>query len=238
MNFYKDVIEYRGNLLVRGIHEGKEFKEKVNFRPTLYAITQDKTNHKTLQGQNLKPIEFESISKAREFKRNYTNASAPLYGNDRYHFQYIAKEYPTDIEFNKDLIKIFTLDIETTAEGGFPDVENPVEELICLTIKNQSNKNIITWGTKPFFTDRPEVTYIECKNEKQMLMEFFKFWTKNYPDVITGWNTKFFDLPYLCNRIKHLVGDKVINKLSPWGLIEQEQITVRGKTQTLSLIHI
>ena len=232
MNFYKDVIEYRGNLLVRGIHEGKEFKEKVNFRPTLYAITQDKTNHKTLQGQNLKPIEFESISKAREFKRNYTNASAPLYGNDRYHFQYIAKEYPTDIEFNKDLIKIFTLDIETTAEGGFPDVENPVEELICLTIKNQSNKNIITWGTKPFFTDRPEVTYIECKNEKQMLMEFFKFWTKNYPDVITGWNTKFFDLPYLCNRIKHLVGDKVINKLSPWGLIEQEQITVRGKTQT------
>ena len=49
MNFYKDVIEYRGNLLVRGIHEGKEFKEKVNFRPTLYAITQDKTNHKTLQ---------------------------------------------------------------------------------------------------------------------------------------------------------------------------------------------
>ena len=25
-------------------------------------------------------------------------------------------------------------------------------------------------------------------------MEFFKFWTKNYPDIITGWNTKFFDL--------------------------------------------
>ena len=60
----------------------------------------------------------------------------------------------------------------------------------------------------------------------------FKFWTKNYPDIITGWNTKFFDLPYLCNRIKYLVGDKVINKLSPWGLIEQEQITVRGRSQT------
>ena len=43
-SFYKDVIEYKGNLLVRGIHEGEEFKEKVNFRPTLYAITQNKTN--------------------------------------------------------------------------------------------------------------------------------------------------------------------------------------------------
>ena len=50
-SFYKDVIEYKGNLLVRGIHEGEEFKEKVNFRPTLYAITQNKTNHKTLKGQ-------------------------------------------------------------------------------------------------------------------------------------------------------------------------------------------
>ena len=231
-SFYKDVIEYKGNLLVRGIHEGEEFKEKVNFRPTLYAITQNKTNHKTLQGQYLKPITFDSIYKCRDFKRNYTNSSAPLYGNDRYHFQYIAKNYPSDIQFDKNLIKIFTLDIEVTAEKGFPDVENPIEEILCLTIKNQSNKNIITWGTKPFFTKRPDVTYIECQSEKQLLMEFFKFWTKNYPDIITGWNTKFFDLPYLCNRIKYLVGDKVINKLSPWGLIEQEQITVRGRSQT------
>jgi len=232
MNFYKDVIEHRGNLLVRGIHEGKEFKEKINFKPTLFSITHEDSPHKNLQGQNLKPITFNSISKAREFKRNYQNSNSALYGNERYHFQYIAKEYPGDIQYDKNLIKIFTLDIEVTAEKGFPDVENPIEEILCLTIKNQSNKNIITWGTKPYFSKRADVTYIECQNEKQLLMEFFKFWTKNYPDIITGWNTKFFDLPYLCNRIKLLVGDKVINKLSPWGLIESEQITVRGQTQT------
>jgi len=232
MNFYKDVIEHRGNLLIRGIHEGKEFKEKISFKPTLFSITHEDSPHKNLQGQNLKPILFNSIPKAREFKRNYQNSNSPLYGNERYHFQYIAKEYPGEIQYDKNLIKIFTLDIEVTAENGFPDVENPIEEILCLTIKNQSNKNIITWGTKPYFSKRADVTYVECKNEKQLLMEFFKFWTKNYPDVITGWNTKFFDLPYLCNRIKMIVGDKVINKLSPWGLIDSEQITVRGQTQT------
>ena len=46
-------------------------------------------------------------------------------------------------------------------------------------------------------------------------MEFMKFWMKNYPDVITGWNTKFFDLPYLCNRIKLLTDEKVVRRLSP-----------------------
>ena len=61
------------------------------------------------------------------------------------------------------------------------------------TVKNQSNKQIITWGTGEFKTDRSDVTYIRCKSEKSLIMEFMKFWIKNYPDVITGWNTKFFD---------------------------------------------
>ena len=121
MNFYKDVIEHRGKLLVRGILDGKEFKEKVAFRPTMYAQTQENTNHKTLQGNNLKPITFDSIRSARDFKRNYATSNSPLYGNDRWHFQYISKEYPENIEFDKNLIKIFTIDIETTADGGFPD---------------------------------------------------------------------------------------------------------------------
>jgi len=44
-------------------------------------------------------------------------------------------------------------------------------------------------------------------------MEFMKFWTKNYPDVITGWNTKFFDIPYLFNRIRNIVDEKVLKKV-------------------------
>ena len=51
MNFYKNVIEHKGKLLVRGIHEGKEYKEKLNFSPTLYALTQERSQYKTLQGR-------------------------------------------------------------------------------------------------------------------------------------------------------------------------------------------
>ena len=211
MNFYKNVIEHRGKLLVRGIHEGKEYKEKIDFSPTLFAISQEDSKFKTLKGQTLKPIQFPSISKAREFKRSYNTDNSPLYGMDRYQYQYIANEYPEDMVFDKDAIKIFTVDIECTAENGFPDVENPTEELLAITVKNQSNKQIITWGVGKFVTDRPDITYIECKDEKQLMFEFMKFWIKNYPDVITGWNTKFFDLPYLMNRIKLIAGDKAVS---------------------------
>jgi DNA polymerase elongation subunit (family B) len=232
MNFYKNVIEHRGKLLVRGIHEGKEYKERLDFSPTLYAISQEDSKFKTLQGQTLKPIQFPSISKAREFKRSYNTGNSPLYGMDRYQYQYIANEYPEDMVFDKEQIKIFTLDIECTAENGFPDIENPTEELLAITVKNQSNKQIITWGTGEFKTDRTDVTYIKCKNEKSLIMEFMKFWIKNYPDVITGWNTKFFDIPYLFNRIRNIVDEKVLKKFSPWNLVERETIIVRGRPQT------
>ena len=232
MNFYKNVIEHRGKLLVRGIHEGKEYKEKIDFSPTLYAISQEDTKFKTLKGQTLKPIQFPSISKAREFKRSYNTDNSPLYGMDRYQYQYIANEYPEDMVFDKEQIKIFTVDIECTAENGFPDIENPTEELLAITVKNQSNKQIITWGIGEFKTDRTDVTYIKCNNEKSLIMEFMKFWIKNYPDVITGWNTKFFDIPYLFNRIRTLVDEKVLKRFSPWNLVERETIVVRGRPQT------
>ena len=232
MNFYKNVIEHRGKLLVRGIHEGKEYKEKIDFSPTLFAISQEDSKFKTLKGQTLKPIQFPSISKAREFKRSYNTDNSPLYGMDRYQYQYIANEYPEDMVFDKEQIKIFTVDIECTAENGFPDIENPTEELLAITVKNQSNKQIITWGTGEFKTDRSDVTYIRCKNEKSLIMEFMKFWIKNYPDVITGWNTKFFDIPYLFNRIRNLVDEKVLKRFSPWNLVERETIVVRGRPQT------
>ena len=232
MNFYKNVIEHRGKLLVRGIHEGKEYKEKIDFSPTLFAISQEDSKFKTLKGQTLKPIQFPSISKAREFKRSYNTDNSPLYGMDRYQYQYIANEYPEDMVFDKDQIKIFTVDIECTAENGFPDIENPTEELLAITVKNQSNKQIITWGIGEFKTDRSDVTYIRCKNEKSLIMEFMKFWIKNYPDVITGWNTKFFDIPYLFNRIRNLVDEKVLKRFSPWNLVERETIVVRGRPQT------
>jgi DNA polymerase elongation subunit (family B) len=232
LNFYKNVIEHRGKLLVRGIHEGKEYKNKIDFSPTLFAISQEDSKFKTLKGQTLKPIQFPSISKAREFKRSYNTDNSPLYGMDRYQYQYIANEYPEDMVFDKEQIKIFTVDIECTAENGFPDIENPTEELLAITVKNQSNKQIITWGTGEFKTDRSDVTYIKCKNEKSLIMEFMKFWIKNYPDVITGWNTKFFDIPYLFNRIRNLVDEKVLKRFSPWNLVERETIVVRGRPQT------
>jgi len=163
MNFYKSVIEYKGKLLVRGIHEGQEYKEKIDFDPTLYSLTQQQTEFKSLQGQFLKPITFKTIDDARKFRREVATENSPIYGLERYHYQYINKKFPENINWDKKFIKIFTLDIETACENGFPDVENPIEQLLCITVKNQSNKQIITWGIGDYKTDRTDITKVTNK---------------------------------------------------------------------------
>ena len=233
MNFYKNCVEYKGKLFVRGIHEGQEFQEKIDFKPTFFTLTNKESKHRNLQGQYLQPTQFDSIVKAREFRKSYDNSNSPIYGMERFAYQYIANEYPEELDWHKDKIKIFTIDIETSCEEGFPDVDNPVEELLCLTVKNQTNKQIITWGTGDFKTDREDVTYVRCNSEKELIKEFMSFWMKNYPDIITGWNCKFFDIPYLLGRISRLTDNKVIRKLSPWGLVEQKEVVVRGRPKTI-----
>ena len=233
MNFYKNVIEHRGKLLVRGIKNGKDYKQRMDFMPTHYSLTNEKSPYKNLQGQNLKPFTLDNIFDARRFRKEMTEMRSPVYGLERYHYQYIGQEYPNDIEWSKDLIKIFTVDIETTCEAGFPDVENPQETIICLTVKNQSNKQIITWGIGEYKNDRPDVTYVYCKHEKELIFQFMKFWIKNYPDVVTGWNCKFFDMPYLMNRIKAIAGSEVANKMSPWNIAEAKEVRTQGRVQTV-----
>ena len=55
---------------------------------------------------------------------------------------------------------------------------------------------------------------------------------ENYPDVITGWNVEFFDMPYIANRITRILGDKYLRMLSPWRLVSTRKIEINNKEQT------
>ena len=231
-SFYTNVVEYKGKLLIRGVNNGQSYLSRINYSPTLYLPTKEQSKFKTLDGTNLKEKRFDSISKAKHFYSEY--ASIPeykIFGMNRYNYQFIADEYKGDIRWNKDYIKIFTLDIETTCEDGFPDPDTAKETIICITVKNHSNKQILTWGTGDFISKKTNVTYVKCQNEKHMLLEFLKFWCKNHPDIVTGWNVKFFDIPYVMNRMRFIFDNDTINKMSPWNYVNADRIQLGKKNQ-------
>ena len=233
-SFYTNVVEHKGKLLIRGVNNGNAYLSRINYSPTLYLPTNEESKYKTLDGTNLKAKRFDSISKAKHFYSEY--APIPeykIFGMNRYNYQYIADEYKGEMKWNKDYIKIFTLDIETECENGFPDPDTAKETVICITIKNHSNKQIITWGTGDFISKKANVTYVKCQNEKHMLLEFLKFWCKNHPDILTGWNVKFFDMPYLMNRMRYIFDNDTINKMSPWNYVNADRIQFGQKNQQI-----
>jgi hypothetical protein len=160
MNFYKNVIEHRGKLLVRGILEGKEYRERIDFQPTLYAITQQETEFKTLNGQCLNQFNLEVYLRQEILKKLMIQITHQSMVWIVININIFQMNFLMTIVFSKEHIKIFTVDIECSAENGFPDVENPTEEILAITVKNQSNKQIITWGTGDFKSDRLDVTYV------------------------------------------------------------------------------
>jgi len=229
-SFYTNVVEHKGKLLIRGVNNGQSYLSRINYSPKLYLPTNEESKYKTLDGTNLKSKRFDSIVKAKNFYNEYSGIPEyKIYGMNRYNYQYIADEYKGEMRWNKDYIKIFTLDIETECENGFPDPDTAKETVICITVKNHTNKQILTWGTGDFISKKSNVTYIKCQNEKHLLLEFIKFWCKNHPDIVTGWNVKFFDIPYLMNRMRFLFDNDTINKMSPWNYVNADRVQMGNK---------
>ena len=191
MRFYTNVQLIGNQFLVRGVDNGRRFEIRdKEFSPTLFVKSKVDTKYKTLNGDSVDAIKPGSVRDCREFYKTYDEIDGfEIYGNDRYIYQYISEKYPEDeIKFDISQIKLVTLDIETTAERGFPDVESASEEILAITIQDYTTKEIITWGVKPFVNKQKNVTYHHCHTEHELLSNFINHWMQDVPDVVTGWN--------------------------------------------------
>jgi DNA polymerase elongation subunit (family B) len=175
-------------------------------------------------------MKFKDLNEAQDFADRYKEVkNTKVFGQTQFAYQYISDEYPKTINWDKDLIKLFSLDIETSTENGFPNIVEANEEILLITIKDNSHKQIVTFGTREYTSTRDDARYIKSIDESMMLRTFIDFWQRNCPDVITGWNLDGFDIPYLVNRIRLLLGDEWVNKLSPWGLVNTKRTGNSGQ---------
>ncbi len=235
MKFYTNVQLIGNQFLVRGVENGKRYEHRDEFFPTLFVKSKKNTKYKTLSGEKVEAINPGTVRDCREFYRKYEDVEGfEIYGHDRYIYQYISEKYPEDeIKFDISKIKLVTLDIEVASEQGFPDVESCVEEILAITIQDYTTKQIITWGSKPFKNNRKDVTYHHCPTEYELLNNFISHWMQDVPDVITGWNIQLYDIPYIAKRLERILGEKLMKRLSPWGLVSQSEIHIMGRTHTV-----
>jgi DNA polymerase elongation subunit (family B) len=234
--FYTNVQSIGNSILYRGIRDGQRVTDRIDYAPSLYLPSRNKnqTLFKSLDGVPLTQKRFNSISEAREFVKSFKDdknkpipGSPIVYGQERYEYAFIADEHPDMVDWDQDHISIGIIDIEVGSENGFPDPYEANEPItaICLTFLNGK-----TWvfACGDYETQGDEL-YVKCKDEWTLCKKFMSLWKDQCPDVLTGWNTKFFDMPYLINRFNKILGEKETKNLSPWKYIFERKTIINGK---------
>jgi DNA polymerase elongation subunit (family B) len=232
LEFYTSVRKLGKNILYRGIDEyGNRVCEKVEYSPTLYV--EDNVGeciHKSMHKLPLKPIKFLNIPDANEFISSYDSIeNFSIYGEKRYEYSFISELFKGNIHPDYSKVLIYKLDIETKLDlnEGFPYPAQCREEISLITITNSITKRVTTFGTF-VYDNRDNVNFIYCINETQLLKHFLQFWVSSYPDIITGWFSKGFDIPYLYRRMVKVLGEKHAKRLSPFNWVN-ESVSVTDK---------
>ena len=229
--FYTSVVKYGDKLLYRGYDEqGRAVKSRIPFKPTLFMSGESEEGWTTLDGIPMQPVVFDSMSEAKDFNKRYENVSNfEIAGNTNYVAQFIAEEWPDRIEYDRNLIKTANIDIEVFSADGFPAPEDAAHPVTAICMREDTGTYWV-WGCGDYTPTREDVLYIKCDNEIDLVRKFVRRFEEYAPNVITGWNTRFFDIPYLHNRMVKLFGDDILAKrMSPWGLIRERNTTINGK---------
>jgi len=200
--------------------EGKRIVTTVSYNPYLYIETQAKTGIKSL---------FNTDVKLKTFRNQYERSKYIKESNNKRLFENLplAQQFLIDTfwrdhekeEFIKYDLKIGMIDIETYSPDEFPMPESATHPINIITIFDSVTKKYYSWGLKDYNNSDDNVLYVYCKDEKTLLSKFIEHCAKDYYDVITGWNSTLFDMPYLINRIKNLLGEEEVYKLSPTGRV-------------------
>jgi len=233
MRFYTNVQMVGDHFLVRGYENGKHFMTREKFYPTLFVPSKKNTQYQTLNGEYVEAVQPGTVRECRDFIKKYDSVEGfNISGNDRYIYQYISETYPEDeLKFDISKIKVTTIDIEVASENGFPDVESAAEEVLLISIQDYNTKQIRTWGLGKFNNQQSNVNYRSFTNEYDLLNNFISWWMieENTPEVITGWNSELYDIPYLVRRIDRILGEKLMKRMSPWGLVTESEKFISGR---------
>jgi DNA polymerase elongation subunit (family B) len=231
---YTSIFQRGSNLCVRGVDDHGHFMRKIPFEPTLYieAKKPNETPWKNLDGRDVYPVRPGTMYDTKNFIDQYSDVEGfRVYSPPSYASQWISENYQGEIKWNASDVKVTIVDIETAVEYGFPTPNLAQEEILLITAYNTTTKKFVTFGSRDFNNTNVNVTYVRCNDESHLLKEFLNYWASDYPDVVSGWNSALFDLPYLYYRIIKVLGETMAKRLSPWGVVSARSIVFRGKEE-------
>lgn len=193
------------------------------YRPYLYLEDNNSNDGISIYGTKLRKKTFNSQYERYKFIKD--SGLKRLFENLPPQQQFLIDEFwqfNETADFSKFKLRTCFIDIEAVSKDEFPDAEKADYPINVITIYDTLRNHKYVWGVGGFDSSKfsaNELTYINCKTERELLECIIKFFEEDYPDIISGWNFHGFDLPYIINRINNVLGENEVSRLSPIGRV-------------------
>ena len=174
------------------------------------------------------PKTFSSTYEAKKFAEEFGSVkNYSVCGMTSFAYPMVNEMYPGTVEFDTDQIVTAYLDIEVAMKGAKPDVDSADQEVLSVACKIGDTTHV--FSCLQYDASAAPFNYVRCENEVDLLDRFLGVWESSPIDVITGWYVDMFDIPYLINRIRRVMGEDHVNRLSPWGVVDSRVVENFGK---------
>lgn len=134
-------------------------------------------------------------------------------------------------------IVFFDIEVDFHNEKGFAPPEDPFNKITAISLYLDWEDRLVTLVIKPnnISEDHAKIICNEfdntflCDNEEDILSIFINLIEDG--DILTGWNSEGFDIPYIIGRTKMQLGKEYVKKFCHWNLMPKERTFERfGKT--------
>lgn len=205
---------------------------KKAYKPRLYVPCapshSEVSRYRTLDGRPTVEIVTEGVYESREWIEQSKMHGLEIHGDIHPTYQFLADAFRhSSGACPMERIRTAVLDLEVDDSNGFPHPEVANSPLTAISVG--VGPNVYTWAYKDFVSTDSTHIFNRCKNEMDMLDQFIDWWSTDYPDILTGWNVQFFDVPYLINRTRNLFDPKTARKLSPWKKLTKRKAIVQHR---------
>ena len=177
--------------------------------PTIYAADID-GEFETLDGVKVSPVKrMDNWKDPKYYEKDVDKDTRLLV--DKY---FESDDTPT-------FHNIVYLDIECEIAGALTpsNIRNPQGKITSIALYDNNSKKyyclILDEKRKMTKTTNADKEIIPYSTEQDLLSGFLDIWIELDPTIISGWNSAFFDMPYLYNRIRLVCGEEVALYLSP-----------------------
>ncbi len=163
--------------------------------------------------------------------KNQVNNSSNLCGVIDPEYQFITNKFDADSVISTP--DAWFIDIEVYTQDNFPDPTKAEYKINAVTLYSVLEKVYYTLSLKEYKPKNDNVRYFEAVNEEQLIETMLKLFSKRQIQILSGWNVKNFDIPYIINRIKYYYKDKN-HYIREW--FEENINNYNGKLYTMQIL--